>query len=325
MAQINLSGSISTTGTAILGTAAVVFATDANHTLSVAEYTNYFLEVTSFTSLTTQRNLIAPLVQGQSFIIQNKTTGGQSIQVIGSSGTGITVPNGLMVAVVCDGVNYLEISGGSGSGSITFQPGGTTFSNVFTTQAALQSAVSSIFGPTTVYLDFSSAGDTFALVNNLTLGANTTLAGVINQLTGSPPDFQTDGYTISGIVEIENTHLIVTGIQTTTSLHGNLNLRNTLLESGDGNYFISVTNTYTVNMYDGSVLGDGTNAVLHVASGGILTINLFDSSSINNIVSSITVAGGGSLIINRAMGGDVTGSTTINTVGQRKSFLLMGA
>ncbi len=46
MANINLSGSISTTGTSILGATSVVFATDANHTLSVAEYTNNFLTVT---------------------------------------------------------------------------------------------------------------------------------------------------------------------------------------------------------------------------------------------------------------------------------------
>lgn len=118
MANINLSGSISTTGTSILGATSVVFATDANHTLSVAEYTNNFLAVTSGVALTATRNLIAPLVQGQSFVIQNNTTGGQSIQVIGSSGVGVTIGPGLTVSVVCDGTNYLPVSGSSGGNPI---------------------------------------------------------------------------------------------------------------------------------------------------------------------------------------------------------------
>lgn len=325
MAIINLSGSISTTGAPILGNYNVIFASDADHTLSVIEYTNYFLEVTSSVSLTAQRDLIAPLVQGQTFIIQNKTTGGQSIQIIGSSGTGIIVPNGLIVVVACDGTNYLASGGGGASGSITFQPGGTTYANVFTTQAALQSAVTAIFGSTALYLDYSFNGDAFALNNNLTLDANTTLIGVTNQLTGSQPVFQTNSFTASGIIEIRNARFIVTGAQTTTAtIHGNLNLRNTLLESFDGNFYTTVTNTYTINMYEGSILGDGSDAIINVAVGGILTINLFDSSFINNITNSITVALGGTLIINYAMGGDVTGSTTQNTVGQRKSFLLGG-
>jgi hypothetical protein len=106
-ANINLGGSVSTTGTSILGASAVSFASDANHTLSVAEYTNNFLAVTSGVSLTAQRSLIAPLVQGQKFDVQNSTTGGQSVLVIGASGAGVVVPNGSTLSVVCDGTNYL--------------------------------------------------------------------------------------------------------------------------------------------------------------------------------------------------------------------------
>ena len=111
MAQINLGGSVGTTGNVgILGNAAVVFAADADHTLLPAEYSNNFLECTSSGSLTATRNLIAPLVQGQCFLVQNRTTGGQAIQVIGSSGTGVLVPNGATVSVVCDGVNYFSVA-----------------------------------------------------------------------------------------------------------------------------------------------------------------------------------------------------------------------
>lgn len=124
MASINLGGSVGTTAAvAILGSYNVVIS-DADHSLSATEYSNYFLEVTSSVSLTAQRNIIAPLVQGQSFIVQNKTTGGQPIQIIGASGTGVSIADGYILSVVCDGLNYINISAvgppgppGPGSGS----------------------------------------------------------------------------------------------------------------------------------------------------------------------------------------------------------------
>jgi hypothetical protein len=121
MAQIQLGGSIGVPGSApVLGSYNVIFATDANHTMSATEYSNYFLDLTSSVSLTTTRQLIAPLTQGQSFVIQNNTTGGESITVIGSSGTGITITDGYTVAVICDGTNYVQIGGTSAtSGSFT--------------------------------------------------------------------------------------------------------------------------------------------------------------------------------------------------------------
>jgi hypothetical protein len=128
MALINLGGSISTTGASILGAYSVIFATDANHTLSVTEYTNKFLELTSSVALTATRQLIAPLVQGQEFIVQNNTTGGQSIQVWGGSGGSVTVAAGTSASVVCDGTNYFsptsttlggDVIGNSSSNTVT--------------------------------------------------------------------------------------------------------------------------------------------------------------------------------------------------------------
>src|SRR5271154_4394582 len=113
MADIQLGGSVGTTGTAILGRVTVTYPSDADYTLLVSEYTNQFLNVTSSVSLTATRNLIVPVVEGVTYIIQNNTSGGQSIQVIGTTGTGITIMNGSTVSVVCDGTNYLQSSGGS--------------------------------------------------------------------------------------------------------------------------------------------------------------------------------------------------------------------
>lgn len=116
MANIPLGGSIGVPGSvSILGNYNVIFASDANHTLTATEWSNNFLEVTSGVSLTATRNLVGPLNQGQGFTIQNNTTGSQAIQIIGATGTGITIPNGDLASVVCDGYNYLQPSA-----SITF-------------------------------------------------------------------------------------------------------------------------------------------------------------------------------------------------------------
>ena len=105
--QIPLTGSVGVKGSvAILGSASVTIA-DANHTLSANEYASNFLSVTSSVSLTAMRLLIAPLNKGQQFTIQNSTTGGQAIEIIGATGLGVVIPNGQTLTVACDGSNYL--------------------------------------------------------------------------------------------------------------------------------------------------------------------------------------------------------------------------
>lgn len=105
MAQINLGGSIGTTGVSILGNANVSI-TNANYTLLATEYSNYFISVTSSVSLTAQRNIVAPLTAGLSFIVKNSTSGGQQIQIIGPSGTGVIIPQNETILVISDGINY---------------------------------------------------------------------------------------------------------------------------------------------------------------------------------------------------------------------------
>jgi hypothetical protein len=61
---------------------------------------------------TAQRNLIAPLVE-KTYIIRNSTTGGFAVQIIGSSGTGVVIPNGVTTTVYCDGTNFFSALSGS--------------------------------------------------------------------------------------------------------------------------------------------------------------------------------------------------------------------
>lgn len=115
--QIPLTGNIGAGGVfPLINSPAVIFSSDANHTMAYPEMSGSsgFIRVTSSVSLTATRNLIAPLTKGFTWAIENATTGGQSIQVIGATGTGITIPNGNTAHVYSDGTNYVQatVTGG---------------------------------------------------------------------------------------------------------------------------------------------------------------------------------------------------------------------
>ena len=95
---------------AIVGRATANFTADSDLTLVLSNVNttqiarHYALNVTSGVTLTATRNLIVPSID-KPYIIANSTTGGQSIVVKTSAGTGITVPNGKVVMVYVDSVN----------------------------------------------------------------------------------------------------------------------------------------------------------------------------------------------------------------------------
>lgn len=115
-----------------LGTTAVAFTSDANCTVSTATNCTvsngnagpwlYELLVTG--SISTTRNLVVP--NGRIYTVINKTTGGQSIQVIGTSGTGVTIANGATATVAFDGTNYVATGGlpAGPSGAIQYNAAG---------------------------------------------------------------------------------------------------------------------------------------------------------------------------------------------------------
>lgn len=113
---------------AIVGYGNPNFATDANLTLTYTD-TNaaqaaraLVLNVTSTGSLGATRELIVPTIQKQ-YIVQNNTSGSQSITVKTSGGTGITVPNGRKAHLYVDGTNviqmfdFVDINGGAIDGT----------------------------------------------------------------------------------------------------------------------------------------------------------------------------------------------------------------
>ena len=80
---------------------------DANQTLSAAEARNRILECTG--ALTALRNLVVPLGAQQWTIFAN-TTGGFGVQVIGATGTGITVADTKRAIVYADGTNVVRVT-----------------------------------------------------------------------------------------------------------------------------------------------------------------------------------------------------------------------
>ena len=121
--QINLSGNVGTQGFPLLNSGTIIFTSDANHTLTAQESSaTGGIKITSSVTLTATRNLVLPTAYGklQFVSIENATTGGQSIIVIGQSGTGITIPNGQSATGVWyDGTNVTGTLPGGGSGTVT--------------------------------------------------------------------------------------------------------------------------------------------------------------------------------------------------------------
>ena len=117
--QIPLTGSIGPGGIfPILNSGTLIFPSDADYTMTYPEVSANFLKVTSAVTLTATRNLRAPVGIGFQFTVENATTGGQAIQVIGATGAGVVIANGSTATVTSDGTNYVT-STGTGSGFTT--------------------------------------------------------------------------------------------------------------------------------------------------------------------------------------------------------------
>lgn len=99
---------------AIVGQGTANFATDADLTLTLsnsnASQVARAFVINATGTISTTRNLIVPTIN-KPYIVRNNTTGGQSITVKTSAGTGITVPNGASLMVYADGTNVVKAFG----------------------------------------------------------------------------------------------------------------------------------------------------------------------------------------------------------------------
>ena len=114
---------------ALVGLGNPIFTTDADLTISLSNTVALqtaralVLNATSSGSLTATRELVVPTIEKQ-YIVQNNTSGAQSITVKTTAGTGITIPNGRKAHLYVDGTNviqmfdFVDINGGAIDGTV---------------------------------------------------------------------------------------------------------------------------------------------------------------------------------------------------------------
>jgi len=84
--------------------------TDADYTVTRPDYLCATLEVPASVTLTATRKVILPLVDNHRWDVANFASGGQSITVIGASGTGITIATGKTAVIRTDGTNFIRVT-----------------------------------------------------------------------------------------------------------------------------------------------------------------------------------------------------------------------
>jgi hypothetical protein len=201
---------------------------DANYTMTnfngvVDEARNQVLVLTG--ALSQQRNLIAPLVE-KTYTIRNTTTGGFGVQIIGSSGTGVIIPNGTTAAVYCDGTNFFPATTGSLgnqviNGNLTVTGATNLVGALTATTATFSGAISSVSpnftgtptAPTAIAGTSTTQIATTAFVQNIagTLGTMSTQNANAVAITGG---------TINGTTIGASTAASIAG--TTGNFSGNL-------------------------------------------------------------------------------------------------------
>ena len=147
-------------------------AADANETFTMPDASadgtrSLYLKITSAVSLTATRTVtLAPNTVSKVWIIENATTGSQSITISQGSGATVTIATGTKAMVVTDG---------AGSGAAVFNANPTTTSGT----------VTSVGGTGTV--NGITLTGTVTSSGNLTLGGTLSNVNLTSQVTGTLP------------------------------------------------------------------------------------------------------------------------------------------
>jgi hypothetical protein len=277
---------------AIIGLGTVDYIADANLTISITNSNSaqaaraLVLNVTSgFGSLTQTRELVVPTIEKQ-YIVQNNTTGGQSITVKTSGGTGITVPNGRKAHLYVDGTNviqmfdFVDINGGAIDG-------------------------------TTVGANSASTG----AFTSLTASGATTLNGAV-----ALGDAAADLITVPGTI---NSHLLFTDNTYDIGASGATRPRNLYLAGAatiGGNLSVGGTLTLTggVNLNGNVTVGDNASDTLTINS--TITSNLLFTDNTYDIGASgatrprnLFLAGNATISGNQTLTGTLTVDSTTDS------------
>jgi hypothetical protein len=177
----------------------VNFPTDADITLtanngSVDQSRSAVLVVTSTGSLTATRNVIAPASASKVYIIKNSTTGGQSIQIKYSTGTGVTINNSLTAIVYGDGTNfYIAVNVNSITGNLAVSGNATIGGTLGVTGAQTNSSTISATQLTSTI----ATGTAPLVVTSTTAVANLSIGGNAATATNANAIANTGGWAVT--------------------------------------------------------------------------------------------------------------------------------
>jgi len=280
---------------AVIGLGNPDYTSDANLTITLTN-TNasqaarcLVLNVTSaFGSLTATRELIVPTIQKQ-YIVQNNTTGGQSITVKTSAGTGITVPTGRKAHLYVDGTNvvqmfdFVDINGGTIDGATVGAASAST--GAFTSLTA--SGATTLNG--TVALG-DAAGDLITVPG--TVNSNLIFTDNLFDIgaTGATRPrnlFLAGNATMAGNLSVGGTLTLTGGV----NLNGNVTVGDTSADTLTINATITSNLIFTDNTYDigasGAtrprnlfLAGNATISGAQTLTGALTVDSTTDSSSI---------------------------------------------
>jgi hypothetical protein len=197
---------------AVAGTQTI--STDADITLTLTTGSNTSTGLTANSSQyavilwtaggTATRTITVP-AQSKTYVVINKTSSTQSITIQGTTGTGVTLAAGTRAIVAWDGVNFVNVGGGSAAGSNTQVQ--------FNSSGAFGASSGLTWNGTTL----TSTG--FGGPLNGTVGATTPSAGAFTTLTATTPVAVTSGGTgqSSALTQYGVVFASTTGAMSTTA------------------------------------------------------------------------------------------------------------
>ena len=279
--QINLTGNIGCQGFPCVNTGTLVLGFDADHYMTVQETSAEYIKVTSSVSLTVTRSLITPSGNFP-FTIENATTGGQSIKIIGPSGLGVTIANGATVATWNNGIDYVQV-GVIGSGTVTSfaAPSGSWPLWLVPTVTNPTSAPS--LAVTASPIPNSALANTSTTVNGqpCTLGSSCSISVGTGTITGVTAGSGMIGGGTSGTVTVTNAAPMVypgAGIPNSTGSTWSTSYST----AGSGSYLLLTNANIQITMPTTAISANSCTSPASIANSAVISTSSFATAFASN-------------------------------------------